>query len=87
MTGVVVVAALGTGGMLFLIRFFIALHRELFPPAEHRVANRSEWDIKIEHPSPGIARAVQRQGTSNSGRSSQDRRQQIMEGSHYTWER
>ena len=85
-TGVVFVAALGTVGILFLIRFLIALHEELFPRAEHGVANHSEWDIEIEHPSPGIARAVPRRRASDNGHSTQDREQQIKEGPHFTWE-
>jgi hypothetical protein len=86
MTARLVLAAICCGGILFLIRFLIALHEELFPRAEHGVANHSEWDIEIEHPSPGIARAVPRKRTSDNGRSSQDREQQIMEGPHFTWE-
>jgi hypothetical protein len=86
MTARLVLAAICCGGILFLIRFLIALHGGLFPRAEHRVANRSEWDIEVEHPSPGIARAVPRQRAGDNGRSRQDREQQIMEGPHFTWE-
>jgi hypothetical protein len=86
MTSTLFMAAICAGALAFLIRFLIALHEELFPRAEHGVANRSEWDIEIEHPSPGIARAVPRQRASDNGHSSQDREQQIMEGPHFTWE-